>query len=114
MRNTWLYTAALVLGAASFAFATPPPGSAKEGKAVFAQHCQMCHGDHGQGNPSLAKMMHVKMLPLGSKQVQAKSDAQLKKDITQGYKKMSPIRGLSAKQVDDVIAYIRELGKSGK
>lgn len=114
MRNTWLYTAALVLGAASCAFAAPPPGSAKEGKAVFAQHCQMCHGDHGQGNPSLAKMMHVKMLPLSSKQVQAKSNAQLKKDITQGYKKMSPIRGLSAKQVDDVIAYIRELGKSGK
>lgn len=114
MRKSWIYAAALVLGSASFVFAAPPPGSAKEGKMVFAQHCQMCHGKHGEGNPAMEKMMHVKMLPLGSKKVQAKSDAQLKKDITEGYKKMSPVRGLSSKQVDDVIAYIRELGKSKK
>lgn len=114
MRKSWIYAAALLLGSASFAFGALPPGSAKNGKMVFDQHCKMCHGEHGEGNPSIAKMMHVKMLPLGSKQVQAKSNAQLKKDITEGYKKMSPIRGLSSKQVEDVIAYVRELGKSHK
>ncbi len=114
MRKSWIYAAALLLGAASFAFAAPPPGNAKEGKMVFEQHCKMCHGEHGEGNPSIAKMMHVKMLPLGSKKVQAKSNAQLKKDITEGYGKMSAIHGLSNKQVDDVIAYIRELGHAKK
>lgn len=114
MRKTWLYTAVLVLGAASFAWAAPPPGSAKAGKVVFDQHCKACHGPNGEGNPAIAKMMHVKMLPLGSKEVQAKSDAQLKKDITEGIGKMAGVKGLSGKQVNDVVAFIRELGKTKK
>jgi mono/diheme cytochrome c family protein len=114
MRKTWLYTAALVLGAASFAFAAPPQGNAKEGKTLYDQHCKMCHGPHGEGNQAMAKMMKVKMLPLGSKEVQAKSDAQLKKDITEGVGKMSPVKGLSGKQVDDIIAFVRTLGKGHK
>ncbi|HVC00244.1 MAG TPA: cytochrome c [Candidatus Dormibacteraeota bacterium] len=114
MRKNWLYTAALVLGTASLAWAAPTPGNAKEGKAVYGRSCQGCHGMDGKGSPSLAKMMHVTMLPLGSKQVQAKSDAQLKKDIVDGIGKMPPQKSLSAKDVDDVIAYIRELGKSAK
>jgi mono/diheme cytochrome c family protein len=113
MRIKWLYTAALVLGAASFAWAAPP-GNAKAGQEVYDHSCKSCHGMHGEGNEALAKMMHATILPLGSKQVQAKSDAQLKKDITEGVGKMPPQKSLSAKQVDDVIAYIRELGKQHK
>ena len=113
MRNTWLCTAALVLGAASFAWAVPP-GSAKEGRVVYDQSCKSCHGMNGEGNPAIAKMFKVTMLPLGSKEVQAKSDAQLKKDIVDGVGKMPAIKSLNAKQVDDVIALIREMGKSKK
>lgn len=114
MHKSWLCTAAIVLGAASLAWAAPSPGNAKEGKTVYQQSCQGCHGANGEGNPGVAKMFHVKMLPLGSKEVQAKSDAQLSKDISDGVGKMPPQRSLSAKQVADVVAYIRELGKSGK
>ena len=113
MQSKLLCAAALVLGAASFAWAVPP-GSAKDGLAVYNQSCKGCHGMNGEGNPAMAKMMHVKMLPLGSKAVQAKSDAQLKKDITDGVGKMPAMKSLSANQVEDVVAYIRELGKSGK
>ncbi|HVB34819.1 MAG TPA: cytochrome c [Patescibacteria group bacterium] len=113
MRKNWLFTAALVLAAASLAWAAPP-GNAKEGKAVYSHSCQGCHGANGEGNPAIAKMMHVTMRALDSKEVQAKSDVQLSKDITDGIGKMPAQRTLSAKEVADVVAYIRELGKSAK
>jgi len=80
-----------------------------EGKEVYGTKCKTCHGDSGQGNPGLAKMMKVELRPLGSKEVQAQSDADLKKIITEGKGKMKPIAGLSAKQVDDVVAFVRTL-----
>jgi hypothetical protein len=54
-------------------------------------------------------MMKVEIPALGSKEVQAKSDAELKKVITEGKGKMKPVAGLSAKQVDNVVAFIRTL-----
>lgn len=113
MRKNWLYTAALVLGTASIAWAAPA-GNAKNGKAVYTQSCQGCHGVNGEGNAAIAKMMNVKMRALGSKEVQAKSNADLRKDIVDGFGKMPAQKSLSAKQVEDVIAYVRELGKSAK
>lgn len=113
MRKKWLSAAALVLGAVSLASAAPP-GNAKAGKAAYGTSCQGCHGPNGEGNAAIAKMMKVTMLPLGSKQVQAKSDAQLKKDIVDGIGKMAGVKSLNPKQVDDVIAYVRELGHASK
>jgi hypothetical protein len=49
------------------------------------------------------------MHPLGSKDVQSKSDAELKKIITEGNGKMKPVGGLDDKQVADVIAFVRTL-----
>jgi cytochrome c5 len=84
-------------------------GDAAKGKQVYDAKCKMCHGPEGEGNPTIAKMFKVKMMHLGSKEVQSKTDAELKKDITQGYKKMPPVKGLSSEQVDDVIAFVRTL-----
>ena len=86
-------------------------GNAQQGKVVFGSKCKTCHGPDGKGNPVIAKMMKVKMQELGSKEVQSKSDAEIKKDITLGNGKMMPVKGLSAGQLDDVIAYVRSLGK---
>ena len=80
-----------------------------EGKEVYDSKCKACHGATGQGNPGLAKMLKVEMRPLGSKDVQAASDADLKKIVAEGKGKMKPISGLSAKQVDDVVAFVRTL-----
>lgn len=113
MSKKWLSTAALVLGTASLAWSAPA-GNAKQGKAVYARSCQGCHGANGEGNPAIEKMMHVKLRALGSKEVQAKSDAQLSKDIKDGIGKMPAQKSLSAKEVADVVAYIREMGKSAK
>jgi len=49
---------------------------------------------------------------LGSKEVQAKTDDQLKKDTTAGIGKMQPVKGLSDTQFPDLIAFLRTLAKS--
>jgi hypothetical protein len=53
-------------------------------------------------------MLKVTMRPLGSAEVQAKSDDDLKKDITAGNGKMKP-QSVSAKQADDLVAFLRTL-----
>jgi mono/diheme cytochrome c family protein len=87
----------------------PAIAGPSEGKEIYDKSCKGCHGAQGQGNPGIAKMMKVEMKPLGSKEVQAKSDADLKKIITEGTGKMKPVASVSGKQVDDVIAFIRTL-----
>ena len=86
-------------------------GDAKAGKTVYDSKCKTCHGANGEGNAALAKTLKVEFRLLGSKEVQAKSDDQLKKDTAQGTGKMQPIKGLSDKQLEDVIAFVRSLAK---
>ena len=54
-------------------------------------------------------MMGVKLRPLGSKEVQAKSDDELKKNIVEGTGKMKPIASVNGKGADDVVAYMRTM-----
>lgn len=82
---------------------------AAEGKPVYTAKCQGCHGPTGEAKETIAKALKVTMLHLGSKEVQALSDAEMKDIITKGKGKMKGVAGLSAKQVDDVVAYTRTL-----
>ena len=95
-------------GVASLAAAA---GNPQAGKAVFDKSCRSCHGADGHGNPAIAKMMKVNMRGLDSAEVQSKSDADLKHEITEGTGKMKPIKILSESQTADVIAYVRSLRK---
>ena len=87
-------------------------GDVQAGKAVYDSKCKICHGAEGEGNPAIAKTLKVEFKPLGSKAIQAKTDAEFKKQITAGGGKMQPVKGLSDKQIQDVIAFIRSLAKS--
>jgi mono/diheme cytochrome c family protein len=99
----------LILGGT---FLTPArAATAKEGEGVYGAKCKNCHGADGAGNPAIAKMMNVTMKPLGSAEVQAKSDADLKAVITAGTGKMKPVSGLAPADADNVVAYIRTLKK---
>ncbi len=89
-----------------YAMAADPPG-----QVHYDKSCKTCHAADGSGNQGIAKALKVVIRPLGSKEVQAKSDADLKKDITQGAGKMKPVAGLSARQVDEVVAFLRTLKK---
>ena len=97
-----LFVSLLVVSVAVF----PSAG----GKEVYTNHCAMCHGPSGEGKEAIGKMFKVTMAHLGSKEVQAKSDDVLRKDILDGNGKMKPVK-LSAQDANDVIAYLRTLGK---
>jgi mono/diheme cytochrome c family protein len=84
-------------------------GDAATGKETFSKKCASCHGAAGEGKDSVAKMLKVEMRHLGSKEVQAKSDSDLKKVILEGNGKMKPVAGIDAKAADDVVAYLRTL-----
>ncbi len=84
---------------------------ATAGKAVYDKKCKVCHGANGEGNAGMAKALNVTIPPLGGADVQKMSDADLKKVVTDGKGKMKPVSGLSASDVDNVVAYVRSLKK---
>jgi cytochrome c6 len=84
---------------------------AAKGKAVYAAKCQTCHAADGSGNPGIAKAMGVTMEPLGGPAVQKMSNDDLQSVISMGKGKMRPVTGLSAADVNNVVAYIRTLKK---
>ena len=86
-------------------------GDATAGKAVYEKSCKACHGATGTANPAMAKAMKVDIKDLGSSDVQAMSDADLKKIVSDGKGKMQPIKSVTGKSVDDVVAYVRTLKK---
>jgi mono/diheme cytochrome c family protein len=97
-------TAIVFFAACGLAFAGAP-----EGKAIYEAKCQKCHGPNGEGKDSIAKMLKVELKHLGAKDVQAKSDADLKKIITAGEGKMKPVADVTGKDLDNVVAYVRTL-----
>ena len=82
---------------------------AAEGKEVYTAKCAVCHGPNGEGKPAMAKMLNATMPALASKEVQAKTDAQLQAVILKGQGKMKPIAGVTEKQAADVVAFVRTL-----
>src|ERR1035438_8423335 len=77
-------------------------GAAADGKAAYGAKRKGCHKADGSG------MAAMKMRSLGSAEVQAKSDADLKKDFTAGNGKMKPV-AVTDPQAADLVAYIRTL-----
>ena len=86
-------------------------GDAAAGKETYSKKCASCHGTAGEGKESVAKMLKVEMRHLGSKEVQAKTNADYKKIILEGNGKMKAVAGIDAKAADDVVAYLRTLKK---
>jgi mono/diheme cytochrome c family protein len=84
---------------------------AKAGQAVYDKSCKSCHGSDGTPNPAIAKMMKVEMKDLKSAEVQAMSDDDIKKIISEGKGKMKPVKTVSGPAVENVIAHVRTLKK---
>jgi cytochrome c553 len=98
-------------GVMAVAFVAGSPGivAADDGKTVYGKKCATCHGEKGEGKPAIAKMMKVELRHLGSTEIQAKTDAELAKVITEGIAKMKPVKGLSESDVTAVVAHVRTL-----
>jgi mono/diheme cytochrome c family protein len=102
--------AALTIFAFAAAAASLQAAGANAGKIVYDKTCQSCHGANGTPNPTVVKVMKVNMKDLKSPSVQAVSDEDLIKIITDGKGKMKPILN-AAGSASDVVAYIRTLKK---
>ncbi len=97
----------IVLSAAAPLFAA----DVAAGKDTFAKKCSSCHGAAGEGKDAVAKMLKVEIKPLTDKEVQTKSDADIKKIVLEGTGKMKAVAGVDAKSADDVVAFLRTLKK---
>ena len=85
--------------------------NAAAGKTLYIKECQTCHAATGRGNAAMAKQKKIDIKPINTDEVAKKSDAELKKIITDGGKQMEAIKGLSAAELDNVVAYVRSLKK---
>jgi mono/diheme cytochrome c family protein len=104
MKQIAAFSIAFLALSASSAFAA----DATAGHADYDKSCKSCHGATGAPNAAIAKMLSVTMRDLSSPEVQALSDADLKKDITDGKGKMKPMKTVPS---DDVVAYMRTFKK---
>lgn len=107
MKVTLLMTFVLTVSAGIAGAAGDP----EAGKTVFDKTCKTCHGATGVANPNIAKMMKVDIKELGSPEIQKMSDADFKTTITEGHGKMKPVKSVTGKDIDNVIAYVRTLKK---
>jgi mono/diheme cytochrome c family protein len=103
MTKTIIVTLALVVSA-GLSWAGAP-----EGKEIYTPKCAPCHGANGEGKAAIAKMYNVTQRPLASKEVQARTDEELKQVILKGQGKMKPVAGVTEKQAADVVAFVRTL-----
>ncbi len=107
----WFGLSMILLLATAVPLLSAARGDAAAGKTVYQKKCATCHELSGAPKAAIAKMMKVEMRHLGDKEVLAKSDEELVKIIKEGTGKMRPVAGLSDKDVENVIAYIRSLKK---
>lgn len=108
MKMNSLFRAGFVLAAATAFAAGAWAADAAAGKTTYSARCASCHKADGSGNAAIGKAFGVELKPLGSADVQKKSDDDLKANILQGVGKMKPV-ALSPGDADNVVAYIRTL-----
>lgn len=78
--------------------------------ALFKSKCVMCHGADGSGNTPSGKALKAK--DLRAADTQAKTDEQLTQVVTGGRNKMPAFgQKLKPDQIQELVAYIRQLGK---
>ena len=84
--------------------------SAEAGAATFKSKCAMCHGSDGSGKTVMGEKLKIR--DLHSTEVQSQNDAALAQIVTKGKEKMPAYDGkLTKEQIEQVVAYVRELGK---
>ena len=87
------------------------PGN--QGAELFKDKCVGCHGPDGKGQSSMGKMMHLK--DLGAADVQKKTNKELSDIITKGKSPMPAFGSqLNHEQINELVAFIRDLGKKEK
>ena len=91
--------------------ASPPADtSAIQGEHVYVSKCSICHATDGSANTVIGK--NKKIPDLRSREIQGQTDEQLMDIVTNGKGKMMPFKErLTPAEIQQVIAYLRELSK---
>lgn len=109
----WHKVGFVLLVAFPFVIANPAKaqtGNTANGQKVFQEKCAKCHGKDGSGSTSYGKALGA--ADLRSADAQKKTDADFYTQIEKGKKNMPPFgTSLDKTQINDVIAYVREIGK---
>ena len=71
--------------------------------STFLVKCGYCHGNNGEGSPTLAKALKVEIKPL------SQTGADVRNVILKGQGKMRPVEGLTSKQVDSIVSFVDSL-----
>ena len=83
---------------------------AQDANALYKAKCVMCHGADGKGATPAGKSTGVRSF--SSLEVQKENDAELAQITTKGKGKMPAYENkLTAPQITELVAYVRELGK---
>ena len=110
-----LLIAPITLAGSSLYAQDYPPDPAR-GKAVYARHCQSCHGNSGHGKGPEAASLTVPPADFHRVRSFLKSDEELLRTIEHGvvFSPMHSWRGqLTDGEMQDVLAYIRLLSQQG-
>jgi cytochrome c oxidase cbb3-type subunit 3 len=89
-------------------------GDARRGREIFRQSCVACHGQTGEGNGVLVKMLEASKIPnMPAKGHSLISDEEMIKIITNGKGEVMPPWGgvLSSEEIKDVAAYVHSMYK---
>jgi mono/diheme cytochrome c family protein len=98
-------------------YAQDYPSDLVRGKAVYARHCQNCHGPTGRGDGPVAASLKVPPANFQRFQSFLKSDEELLRTIEHGvvFSPMHAWRGqLTDGEMQDVVAYIRRLSEQAR
>ncbi len=87
-------------------------GNSKNGKALYQESCQHCHGFIGKGDGQMAEYLEPPPANLTNQTTQAKTDGELKDLILKG-KEGTAMAGFEGAfeelQLNDLLEYLRSL-----
>ena len=106
----------IILLAGVFSLAAAMTASAADGKALWSQHCAMCHGADGKGQTNMGKRLGAKDYTDPAVQAALTDDAATKA-IKDGFKDkdgrtvMRPAQNLSDDEIKSLVDYLRTFKK---
>jgi mono/diheme cytochrome c family protein len=111
MKITGFLCNTAVLGTALCLTSLAWAGDAAATADLYKTTCQKCHGADGRGDTPAGKKFEAR--DFHSPDVQKMTDAELIKITSEGQKKMPSYKDkLTQDQIKDLVAYVRQLGKT--